>query len=124
MGVRRVAAREGTKPCRERYGSLFEQFVGLELIRSGRLSGKNTRILFWRDPDGPELDWVIERENEYIPIEVKWTDAPSKRDIKHLHTFLREYKNAKSGYVVCRTPRRLKLDKDIYAIPWQEIDSL
>lgn len=124
MGVRRVAAREGTKPFRDRYGSLFEQFVGLELIRSGRLSGKNTKILFWRDPDGPEVDWVIEREDEYIPIEVKWTDAPSERDIKHLYTFLREYKNAKTGYVVCRIPRRVKLDKDIYAMPWQEINSL
>ena len=124
MGVRRVAAREGTRPSRDRYGSLFEQFVGLELIRSGRLSEKKIKILFWRDPDGPEVDWVVEKDDEYIPIEVKWTDTPSARDIKHLRTFLSEYKNSKRAYVVCRTPRRVKLDKDIYAVPWQEIDDL
>jgi uncharacterized protein len=124
MGVRRVAATEGTRPSRDRYGSLFEQFVGLELIRSGRLSEKNIKILFWRDPDGPEVDWVIEAEDEYIPVEVKWTDAPSDRDIKHLRTFLNEYKNTDKAYVVCRTPRRVKLDKDIYAVPWQETADL
>jgi uncharacterized protein len=124
MGVRRIAAREGIRPPRDKFGSLFEQFVGLELIRSGRLSDRNIKILFWRDPDGPEVDWVIEREEEYIPIEVKWTDAPSERDIKHLRTFLSEYKNANKAYVVCQTPRRVKLDKDIYAVPWQETDDL
>ncbi|MFH1879088.1 MAG: AAA family ATPase [Candidatus Omnitrophota bacterium] len=124
MGVRRVAAREGTRPPRDRFGSLFEQFVGLELIRSGRLSDRNVKILFWRDPDGPEVDWIIEREDEYIPIEVKWTDAPSERDIKHLRTFLSEYKNSTTGYLVCQTPRRVKLDKNIYAVPWKETDDL
>jgi len=124
MGVRRVAAREGIRPPRDRFGSLFEQFVGLELIRSSRLSERNVKILFWRDPDGPEVDWVIEREDEYIPIEVKWTDAPSERNIKHLRTFLGEYKNSTIGYLVCQTPRRVKLDKNIYAVPWQETDGL
>jgi len=124
LGVRRVAAREGIKIPRDMLGTLFEQFVGLELIRSGRLSDKKVKILFWRDPDGPEIDWIIEDEDGYTPIEVKWTDTPSKRDIKHLRIFLAEYKKAETAYVVCQTPRRVKLDKNIYAIPWQEINKL
>lgn len=124
MGVRRLAAREGTRPPRDRFGSLFEQFVGLELIRSGRLSERNIKILFWRDPDGPEVDWIVDREGEYIPVEVKWTDAPSERHIKHLRTFLGEHKNSTTGYLVCQTPRRVKLDKNIYAVPWEETDGL
>lgn len=39
------------------------------------------KILSWRDPAGPEVDWIIENENGYIPIEVKWTDTPGERDI-------------------------------------------
>jgi len=124
LGVRRVASREGVKLPRDRFGSLFEQFIGLELIRIGRLSNDKVKILFWRDPDGPEVDWVIENEEEYIPIEVKWTDAPSSKDARHLKTFQQEYPKAKTAYVVCRTPRKIKLDKNIYAIPWQEINSL
>ena len=36
LGVRRVAAREGTRPHPTRLGELFEQFVALELIRRCR----------------------------------------------------------------------------------------
>lgn len=124
LGVRRVAAREGIKFPRDRFGIVFEQFVGLELIHLGRLSDRKVRILFWRDPDGPEVDWVIEGEDGYVPIEVKWTDTPCKRDIKHLRVFLAEYKKAAAAYLICQTPRKVKLDKDIYAIPWQEMSTI
>ena len=124
LGVRRVAAREGIKQPREMLGKLFEQFIGLELIRYSRLSHKRSRVFFWRDPDGPEVDWVLDIENTYIPIEIKWTDSPTKSDIKHLKVFLSEYNNTKLGYLVCQTPRKLKLDENIFAIPWQEINKL
>lgn len=124
LGVRRAAAREGIKPSREHWGSLFEQFVGLELIRAARLSTSSARIFFWRDPDGPEIDWVIEKKNGFIPIEVKWSNSPKETDARHLETFLSEYKNTETGYVICRTPRKMKLADQIYALPWQEIPML
>ena len=122
LGVRRIAALEGTEQPREILGKLFEQFIGLELIRCSRLSSKKFKVRFWRDPDGPEVDWVIEKEGSYIPIETKWTDSPKESDIKHLKTFLNEYKNSKEGLLICQTPRKLKLDENIYAIPWEEVD--
>lgn len=124
LGVRRAAAREGTKPAREYWGHLFEQFVGLELVRIARLSPHNDRIFFWRDPDGPEIDWVLQIKEEFIPIEVKWSSIPNETDIRHLQTFLAEYKNAQTGYVVCQTPRKMKLADRIYALPWQNVPSL
>ncbi|OGX04093.1 MAG: hypothetical protein A3G87_03825 [Omnitrophica bacterium RIFCSPLOWO2_12_FULL_50_11] len=124
LGVRRLAAREGTKPAREHWGHLFEQFVGLELIRAARLAAHKGRIFFWRDPDGPEVDWVIERKAEFTPIEVKWTDSPNETDVRYLKTFLAEYKNAEAGFVICRTPRKMRLTNRIYALPWQEIPAL
>lgn len=125
MGVRRAAAGEGVKLPRERFGNLLEQFVGLELIRCARLANNKTKILFWRDPDGPEVDWIIEQDGSYVPIEVKWSDAPSKKNIKHLKVFLAEYsKKAEIAYLVCQVPRKVKLDKNIFAIPWQEINTL
>lgn len=41
LGVRRATAKEGTKLPLDRFDHLFEQFVGLELIRCARLSEKN-----------------------------------------------------------------------------------
>ena len=124
LGVRRVAAREGVQQPRERLGMLFEQFIGLELIRCSRIQSRKFKIRFWRDPDGPEVDWVIDSGDSYIPIETKWTDTPTKSDIKHLKVFLDEHKNSKFGYLICQTPRKVLLDKNIIALPWQESSSL
>lgn len=124
LGVRRLCAGEGRKLGRERLGELFEQLVGLELIRYARLAAQRSKIRFWRDPDGPEIDWVIERDREWIPIEVKWTERPQERDIRHLQIFLSEYKEAKRGYVICRTPQPLQLAANIEAIPWQSLAKL
>lgn len=124
LGVRRLAAREGIKPSRDTLGRLFEQFVGLELLRSAHVKGQSTRIRFWRDPDGPEVDWVIDREGVYTPIEVKWTEKPTTGDIRHLETFLSEYESAKVGYLVCQGPRKIKLSDRVFALPWQSLDGL
>lgn len=124
LGVRRIAAGEGHKLSRQRMGELFEQYIGIELIRYLRESKSQSQLKFWRDHDGPEIDWVIDKEKEYIPIEVKWTDRPSEKDARHLHIFIREYKEAKKGYIVCRTPRSLKISKNVTAISWKDLYSI
>ena len=106
------------------WGTLFEQMVGLDLIRLLRLKAGRPALRFWRDPDGPEVDWVVEMPNRLIPIEVKWSSAPTLRDAKHLEVFLDEYSSAKKGFVVCQTPRPIRLSSKIEAIPWQDIESL
>ena len=122
--MRRAAAEEGPRQPAHVLGTLFEQFVGLELLRATRQSAGNVRLQFWRDPDGPEVDWVVVADDRWLPVEVKWSAAPSARDARHLETFLAEYPKARTGVVVCRTPRRFKLSRTITAVPWQEIPAL
>jgi len=120
LGVRRMAAGEGTRLMPERRGELFEQYVGLEIVRLCRLHLPTARLRFWRDPDGPEVDWVIEHEGALLPIEVKLSDRPSARDAKHLTVFLDEYK-ASAGLVICTAPRPLKLSPRVTAVAWQDL---
>ncbi len=124
MGVRRFCAREPRQLSNPRMGELFEHWVGLELVRLARHSSPKCRLRFWRDPGGPEVDWVLERNREYIPVEVKWNEAPKREDAKHLRLFLSEYPQAKKAYIVCRTPRAYSIDANITALPWQAIPSL
>ncbi len=125
MGVRRLAAHEGRRVLPVRWGQLFEQWVGCELLRYARASATpSMRVRFWRDPDGPEVDWIVDREGRLTPIEVKWTDAPDAGDARHLKIFLGEYPAADHAFVVCRVPRKLKLSDRVTAIPWQELLSL
>lgn len=124
LGVRRLCADEGTQMPTKNLGMLFEQWVGLELLHYARLSEKRVKVYFWRDANGPEIDWVLEKEGRYIPIEVKWTDRPTLADAKHLALFKQEYPEFQVAYVVCQTPRKMKLAEKIYALPWQELSSL
>ncbi len=120
LGIRRVAAKMGTKLSNESMGYLFEEFVGLELLRQLRFFSPRGKLQFWRDANGPEVDWVLENNGNYLPIEVKWTTKPNVTHAKHLHLFLQEYPSHK-GYVVSRIPYRQKLSAQIEAVPWQEI---
>lgn len=122
-GVGRVAAREGRALPLSRKGELFEQFVGLELIRYCRLHAPTARLRFWRDPDGPEVDWVVEHPAGLLPIEVKLGERPTERDTRHLEVFLDEY-GAPHGLVVCSTPRPLQLTRRVTAIGWRDLPAL
>jgi predicted AAA+ superfamily ATPase len=124
LGVRRLAASEGRRPPRERLGDWFEQWVGLELIRMTRHWTGRCPIRFWRDPDGPEVDWVLDLDDRLVPIECKWSESPTAKDARHLNTFLDEYRSAARAYVVCRTPRRYALAPRIDAVPWQDLPEI
>jgi predicted AAA+ superfamily ATPase len=124
LGVRRAAAEEGPRPGVRVLGSLFEQFVGLELLRAIRHSAASLALHFWRDPGGPEVDWVVAGSERWLPVEVKWAEAPAARDARHLETFLAENPKAREAVVVCRTPRRFKMGAKVTAVPWQDIPDL
>lgn len=124
LGVRRAAADEAARLPVRALGPLFEQFVGLELLRAARHSSDALQLRFWRDPDGPEVDWVLISDERWLPVEVKWNEAPVENDTRHLRTFLGEYPKAREAVVVCRTPRPFKLGPGITALPWQEIPTL
>ncbi len=124
LGVRRAAAEEGAQQPSRVLGAWFEQLVGLELLRAIRHRGSSFHLRFWRDPAGPEVDWVVEGAERLLPVEVKWSEAPTERDARHLRTFLAEYPQCREAVVVCRTPRRFTLGPGVTAVPWQEVPAL
>jgi len=122
LGVRRACAHEGIRLPQKTLGDLFEQYVGTELLHQITLASPHIQLKYWRDSADPEVDYVIDDAKKFIPIEVKYTDNPQTKHIRHLKKFLDEYEQAEKGYVVCRVQKRLKLSENITAIPWQEID--
>lgn len=124
LGIRRIAAGEGVHPPRDTWGRLFEQFVGIELLRHARLRFPQTHVRFWRDNNGPEIDWVIDDGDQWIPVEVKWTELPREKDARTLRLFLREESRARRGYIICRAPHALDLGGGVHALPWQELRSV
>jgi predicted AAA+ superfamily ATPase len=119
LGVRHAAA--GLSCSRDTVlanpGPVFEQWVGIELWKRLRYLGGG-RLYHFRTKAGSEIDFVVERGGELLPIEVKWTENPTREDTRHLRAFLDERKRARRGLVVCRCPRPRALDERITAIPW------
>ncbi len=75
-------------------GKMAEQFVGQELIASNR-----ENLYYWsRDArsSSAETDYIIEKGQEIIPIEVKSGKSGSLRS---LHLLLNTFKNIKTAYV-------------------------
>ncbi len=123
LGIRRACANEGVQLPQKILGDLFEHYVGNELVFRSQLISPHIKVKYWRDAAGPEIDYVLDIANRYVPIEVKWSDQPSSADARHLKRFIEEY-DAQEAYIICRTPQRYKIADKIKVIPWQEIGLL
>ncbi|MBV6400217.1 MAG: hypothetical protein CNIPEHKO_00500 [Anaerolineales bacterium] len=122
MGVRNALARLPLTPelLQAEKGKLFEHAVVLELLRRIRLLKSNHNLYYWRTSGGAEVDCVLERQDELIPIEVKSSTHVSQRDLTGLRSFLADYgKKVKRAFVVTMGSRPEKIDDKIIAIPWQ-----
>ncbi|MCH9644791.1 MAG: AAA family ATPase [Gammaproteobacteria bacterium] len=123
LGVRRLAAGEGLKLPQKYYGDLFEQFVGIEILKVIRAFASPAKLRYWQDHMGPEVDYVIEYNRQYLPIEVKWTDKPTMKDASHVVKFLDEYDCMDMALIVCRVPRPRQLADNVLALNWQSLAS-
>jgi len=64
---------DSIKTLRNHYarGSIFENFVISELKKQSFNSRKNKTFYFWRDRTGNEVDLILEKEGDLIPVEIK-----------------------------------------------------
>ncbi len=123
-GVRNALARIPLNPqiLKLQGGRLFEQWVMTELYQRCVYLGREYRLFFWKTVSGVEVDIIIATPDEVIPLEVKWAASVSKSDYKPIEIFLDTYsKISHRGFIVCRTPHKLRLTNRITALPWQEL---
>lgn len=78
-------------------GHLFENVVFNMIRQQAHLA--STQIHFWRTTDNAEVDFVISRGLEVIPIEVKYTTLSLPQTTRSFKSFLEKYKPAR-GYII------------------------
>lgn len=92
-------------------GNAFETAVFSELVKR---YGKD-KIFYWRTKDKKEIDFILRRKNEILPIEVKYNFARfSKTAIKY---FLKKYEL--SDYKVIGLDGDLSQEQFMYL--WEEL---
>ncbi len=98
-------------------GAIFETYVLAELLKSWWNKGKMPQIYFYRDRDGAEIDFLLERDGVFHPIEVKKSANPKKEWIKSFAA----PKNIglKTGYgaVICLVQKDIPLGENCSAVP-------
>jgi predicted AAA+ superfamily ATPase len=124
LGIRRAAANESTALPLKMLAELFEHYVGNELVYQSQLHNPHIKVKYWRDTAGPEIDYVLDISQRYLPIEVKWSENPNLSDAKHLIKFMQEYPDVKMSYIISRTPQAYQLADKITVLPWQAISSI
>lgn len=100
-------------------GQIFEGLVLGEIIRNFYNRGEIPRIFWWRTSYGEEVDFVIEKENKIIPIEVKMTAKAEKGMIKNLISFDNLfYKKVDKSYLINLSDRKITLERRVEVLPF------
>ena len=104
-------------------GSLFENFVVSEIIKSYYNSGHDSKdIYFYRDKDKKEIDLIIEKDNILYPIEIKKSAQPTidmAKSLSVLHKI--PGKTVGQGCILCQCDKMHYLSDNVAALPVEYI---
>ena len=103
-------------------GSIFENWVIAEYIKSYYNKGEESPVYYWRDQHGHEVDLVID-EGEYLDlIEIKSSSTFQKEFFKNIN-WLNKLQNRDVATCIYGGSKVLKLgDKNV--VPWNSLDSI
>ncbi|MBL7072433.1 MAG: ATP-binding protein [Candidatus Omnitrophica bacterium] len=101
---------------RSNLGAYVENFIFSELIKYKPIP---YNVYFWRTKIGTEIDFILEGNDELIPIEVKWQNKGRPIIPKSFISFFKTHKRIRRAVVVTKdiSCKIRKEGKDIYFIP-------
>lgn len=105
----------------EHWGRLFEQWVGLTVLRFMKANRMRGKLYYWRDYSGREVDWIIDYQDKWIPLEVKWGENIIKSRLRHLEYFIQSHsRKVKKGYIIFTGDKSRRISESISAHPFHE----
>lgn len=103
-------------------GAHFENAVLIDLLAWRSQTVRRPEILYWRTTTGNEVDFVIEHQNQLLPIEVKGSSSPGHRDVLNLKMFSEEYSDTtRGGLLLHGGDEVFWASKNVLAVPWWRV---
>ncbi len=104
---------------RKRFGGVLEAFVFSELLKHGTTSDDDHRLFYYRDPDGFEVDVVVENAAGYVVgVEVKASATVTAQDLRGLRKLSAVAGDRfKMGVILYDGTETLPLGHGIWAAP-------
>lgn len=98
LGMRNYALGNfGSVPVNNEMGFLFQNFI-YHLVKS-KTENSATQVHFWRTTDKAEVDFVLNKLSEVVPIEVKYKKLTEPVVTRSFKSFISKY-HPKRGYLV------------------------
>lgn len=105
-----------------RFGHVLENFVLSELTKINHFTGETVDIRFYRTSEGRKIDFVLERQNKLVAIEVKHSESINDKDLAGIKELQQATgKDFHCGIVLCNTQRVIAYDTDIYLLPFNAL---
>ena len=101
-------------------GAVFENWVLTEILKAWHHHGEEPSVYFWRDTDGHEVDFVIQRAGSLHPIEVKAGTTVQPDFFRGLRFLAGQDASVKDGLVVFGGQSR-QTRQGLAAVPWNEL---
>ena len=100
-------------------GAIFENYVVSEIIKGYVNHGIDvrSRLFYYRDNNGREIDLLILDNGILYPIEIKKSVDPGKSALKNFGVLDNLPETIGEGAIICMTPVVIPLDKKNKLIP-------
>jgi hypothetical protein len=102
-------------------GANFETFVFNELYKQTSFLLDRTQIYYYRTLDKKEIDFIIEKNDKLVAIEVKFAKSITKGDFKHIIDLKNSSSNFRLGLIIYMGEHALPYGDDLWAIPFGAI---
>jgi len=102
-------------------GAMLETWAFAEILKSYWHNGRELNIFFYRDKDGNEVDFVIEKNMTLYPVEIKKTATPGGGDTKNIRALSKLNRPLGPGAVLCMQKEPVPLDSGLFSFPLWEI---
>lgn len=98
-------------------GSLLENYVIGEIIKSYTNMARQPFLYYYRDRDGKEIDVIIEADGALMPIEIKKTASPDARIVQSFRVLDRLQIRRGRGAVLCMREELSAIDENNLIVP-------
>jgi len=100
-------------------GDIVETFIYDELLKGNSSASKKVGLYYYRTTDKKEIDFILDYGQKIVAVEIKASKSISKSDFKHIYHLQKETTELfDKGIVLYRGETFLKLDENMYAMPF------
>lgn len=102
-------------------GQLYETFVVSEILKSYYNRGLEPRIYYYRTKEKAEIDVLLERDGQIMPVEIKLAQEINPSDIQTMTQLRKLGLPIGKGAVIAPVNSPYPVDRDILVLPPTEI---